>query len=279
MMLRSTAAALSYRTAPPFLVWLGRIGLAARGIVYMTIGVLAAMAGLSFGRGKIVDQREALDALGKSPLGSTVLWVVGLGLASYVLWRFGQALFGEKSQGDGWKPIRKRIFALGSGLAYAGLAATAFTQAVGSSGKSGGDGASTQEQGAEFLMSQPLGRWLVGAAGTAIAAVAVFQFWRVITAGFAKKLRENELSAKQQRWIVWTGRAGYFARGVAFGLIASFFARAALQQNARKAGGLGDALQLLAAQPSGSVLLVIVGGGLAFFGVYSLIEARFRRIG
>lgn len=273
----SSAAASSTHEVPVFFVALGRAGLAARGLVYITIGVLAAMAGLGLGRGEIVDQRQAIRALGDSYLGTTVLWGVAFGLAAYVLWRFGQALYGGREAGPGWKRLRKRLVALGSGLAYAGLSATAFKQALGRD-TSGAKGDSAQQQGAEVLMSQPLGRWLVGILGAAIAGAALFQFWLAITAGFAKHLRGDEFSAAQERWTRRAGRAGYFARGVAFALIAWFFLQAALQHDASKAGGLAAALKALAAQPSGSTLLVIVGAGLAFFGVYSLIEARYRLI-
>ncbi|MGZ9130695.1 MAG: DUF1206 domain-containing protein, partial [Candidatus Binatia bacterium] len=128
MTLGAPGAASSSRT-PRVLVALGRVGLAARGLVYITTGLFAAMAGLGLGRGKIVDKREAIGALGNSALGTSVLWAVGVGLASYVLWRFSQIIFGGRDVGDGWKRVRKRIVAAGSGLAYMGLAATAFTKA------------------------------------------------------------------------------------------------------------------------------------------------------
>jgi hypothetical protein len=65
---------------------------------------------------------------------------------------------------------------------------------------------------------------------------------------------------------------------VAFALVAWFFAQAAWQNDAGEAGGLAAALRTVAAQRSGSTLIVIVGAGLALFGAYSLIEARYRRI-
>ena len=108
---------------------------------------------------------------------------------------------------------------------------------------------------------------------------AIAQFARAITASFTKHLRGGELSHEQEEWARRAGRAGFAARGVAFALIAWFFLQAARQHDAGEAGGLRAALQTLAAQPSGSTLLAIVGGGLALFGAYSLVEARYRRIG
>jgi hypothetical protein len=259
------------------LVVLGRAGLAARGIVYLTIGSLTAMAGLGIGNGKVTDQKDALRALGRSPFGEVVIWIVAIGLASYALWRFGQVLFVAGRESDALKRWGKRAGALGSGLAYAGLSATAFAQALGSG--RGGKGDSTQQQGAAWLLSQPAGAWLVGAVGLVIAGIAVAQFKRAYTASFTKHLRGGEMTHDQEQWAHRAGRAGFAARGVSFALVAWFFFQAALQQDAGEAGGLGAALQMVAAQKSGSTLLAIVGAGLALFGAYSLVEARYRRIG
>lgn len=258
-------------------VWLGRVGLAARGIVYLTVGGLAVMAGLGLGSGKVADQREAVRALGSSPLGGIVLWIIGLGLAAYVFWRFSHVVTGgDADKNDEAKRWRKRVVALISSIAYAGLSVTAFTQALGgSSRRSGGSG---QEEGAAWLMQQPLGRWLVGLVGAAILGAAVYQFTRAITAGFSKHLRGGELSATQETWIRRAGRAGFASRGVAFSLIGWFFLRAAFQSDASEAGGLGAALHALAGQPPGPILLLVVGAGLGLFGLYSLIEARYRQI-
>ncbi|MDQ6655342.1 MAG: DUF1206 domain-containing protein [Verrucomicrobiota bacterium] len=262
---------------PRAVVVLGRAGLAARGVVYMTIGALAAMAGLGLGGGKVVDQRGAVRFLAGSPFGTYLLWGVALGLAAYVLWRFSQAIIGPRDDGGTAKAIGKRLVAFGSGLAYAGIAATAFHQALGSSGGAA-KGGGAQQQGAEFAMSHPLGRWIVAIVGVAVVAAGVAQFRRAYTAKFAKHLKAGAMSAAHGRWACRAGRVGYAARGVAFGIIGSFFLRAALDEKASEAGGLAQALTSLAAHPSGPALLAIVGTGLALFGVYSLIEARYRRI-
>jgi uncharacterized membrane protein YidH (DUF202 family) len=250
-------------------VVLGRAGLAARGAVYVVVGALAAMAAFGIGGGKVVDQREAVRAMGSSPFGDLVLWIIGAGLASYALWRFAQVA--RVGSDEDSKP-GKRAVALISGIAYAGLAMTAFTQAIGSS-SSGGD-----QSRASWLMSQPFGRWLVAGVGVAILGAALFQFYRAFTESFAKKLSAHELTADQERWSRRAGRLGYSARGIAFGLIGWFFLRAGMHSDASEAGGLALALRTVRSQPYGDLLLAVVATGLALFGVYSLIEARYRRI-
>ena len=274
--MHSSAAAANSGGPATWFVALGRAGLAARGIVYLVVGALAAMAALGIGGGKVVDQQQALRTIGNSQFGEIALWLVGGGLAAYALWRFAQVLALGGSHDERSRKMGKRAIALISGIAYAGLASTALAQAAGrSSSRSGGSG---QESGAALLLNQPFGRWLVAAVGVAVIGAALFQFRRAITASFAKNLRGDELSADQALWSRRAGRMGYAARGVAFALMGWFFLQAALQSDASEAGGLAVALRTVASQPHGQVLLAIVGAGLALFGVYSLIESRYRRI-
>ena len=65
----------------------------------------------------------------------------------------------------------------------------------------------------------------------------------------------------------------YAARGVVFFTVGWLLARAALDHRATEAGGLEQALDALRGP-----LQFPVAAGLALFGVYSLIEARYRSI-
>jgi len=58
-----------------------------------------------------------------------------------------------------------------------------------------------------------------------------------------------------------------------------FLVVAALQHNPSQAKGLDTSLQELLHQPFGPLLLGIVALGLFCYGIYSLIEARYRRVG
>jgi len=78
--------------------------------------------------------------------------------------------------------------------------------------------------------------------------------------------------------VVWAGRLGLFAQGVVFGLIGLFLFRAALHANPGEAGGLDVALQTLARQPHGTLLLGVTSVGLLGYGIFMLVSARYRRL-
>jgi hypothetical protein len=73
------------------------------------------------------------------------------------------------------------------------------------------------------------------------------------------------------------GAAGQAARGVVFGMIGVFLVQAAVSYDPHKARGLDDSLRVLAHGTWGRAALVAVAAGLAAFGAYSLLEARYRR--
>ncbi|MFZ2981036.1 MAG: DUF1206 domain-containing protein, partial [Sphingobium sp.] len=79
-------------------------------------------------------------------------------------------------------------------------------------------------------------------------------------------------------YVRWIGRFGYAARALIFAMIGSFVIMAALNHDPDQAGGLGEALQQLRSQSYGALLLAVVAVGLALFGLFSLIEAKYRRI-
>jgi hypothetical protein len=65
---------------------------------------------------------------------------------------------------------------------------------------------------------------------------------------------------------------------VVFGLVGVFLIKAAVDYSAKQAVGLDGALAKLAAHSYGSVLLGVVAVGLVSFGVFSICDARYRKI-
>ena len=98
----------------------------------------------------------------------------------------------------------------------------------------------------------------------------LLQIIKSVRAGFLKHLDQR---AARKAWIKATGRAGYAARGVVFLIMASFFWQSARQADASEAGGMGSALASLP-----PTLQLIVAAGLLLFGVFSIVEAIYRRI-
>lgn len=71
----------------PWLGWAGRFGLAAEGVSYAIVAVLALMLAFGLG-GMTADRPRALQTLADESLGGLLLVLLALGFASYAAWRF-----------------------------------------------------------------------------------------------------------------------------------------------------------------------------------------------
>jgi hypothetical protein len=251
---------------------LARAGFAARGVIYGVIGILAVKLAVGAG-GKTENQSGALKTVAHQPFGKVLLILVAVGLAGYALWRMLHALLGhgpEKSD-SGFE----RIAALGSGIAYAGICAVAVEILLGSSGGSSSGNASKTAAG---VFGWPAGTWIVGIAGAVFLGVALYQGYRGVSRDFLDDSKTEEMSSAIRKWIEWIGTVGHLARMVVFGLVGVFLIRAAIDFDPNKAVGLDGALAKLAHHSYGPVLLGIVAAGLVAFALYSLSDARYRRI-
>ena len=252
---------------------LARFGYAAKGVVYGIVGLLAAQAAFGTG-GKTTDTQGALQEIVTQPFGKVLLGIVAIGLFGYVLWQFVQAIKDPENKGTDAKGILQRIGYGISGVIYASLALSAIRIILGSGG---GNSNSTQDWTAR-LLSQPFGQWLVGTVGAFIIGLGFYQFYKAFTTKFRKKLNLSQLSDTEQKWVKGISRFGMAARGIVFCVIGFFLIQAARQSDASQARGLGEALQVLAQQPYGSWILGIVALGLVAYGIYMVMQARYRRI-
>lgn len=249
---------------------LARVGYAARGVVYGAVGLLALLAALGEG-GDTTGGKGALARLVTAPGGRVLLGVVGLGLAGFAVWRIVQAALDPEDKGTDAKGLLVRATWLASAFVNGALAVWAFSVAFGG-GSSGGGGGSGAEGLTAKVMQAPAGRWLVAAAGIVVIVFAGFQERQAWTARFARHL------SAAGRWVRRAGRLGYAARGVVYALVGVFLLRAALDYDPQEAGGLGEALRSLGRQPYGPWLLGVVAVGLVAYGVFSALEARYRRV-
>lgn len=248
------------------------MGFLAKGLVYATVGALALQAAFGVG-GRATDTQGAVAVLARAPFGRPLLVVLSVGLVAYGLWRFVQALLNPGGRRGAAGAVARAGF-VASGVVHLALAATAAGLLIGS----GGGGGSTEQSLTAQLLAVPFGRGLVGLVGLAVAGAGMFGLVKAYRADFRRALRTAEMSAAEATWAVRAGRAGYAARGAVFTLVGVFFGQAALQADASEARGLGGALTALQAQPHGPFLLGGVAFGLVLYGVYMVVEARYRNI-
>jgi len=127
------------------------------------------------------------------------------------------------------------------------------------------------------VLALPLGQFLVGAVGVVVLAVGGFQVYRGLRKKFVEDLDLSTAHPTARTAAARLGQVGYPALGIAYGIIGVLIIAMAVTYRPNKAVGLDAALTTLAAQPYGTILLLLVAAGLACFGVYCLFDARYRR--
>ena len=159
-------------------------------------------------------------------------------------------------------------------MLYAVLAVGAIGILAGSSG----GGSREEDPATATVLDLPLGRWLVGLAGVAVIGAGIFNAYRAVSGSFRKGLREEAMDGAARPWYIAFGVAGHLARALVFALIGFFLLRAAWQYDPDEAIGLDEALQKLASESYGAFLLGAVALGLAAYGLFCLVQARYRDV-
>jgi hypothetical protein len=253
---------------------LARIGYFARGVLYIIVGLLAVQVATGL-RGDTEGKAGALATIEAQPFGKFLLIAMIIGLAGYSLWGFVRAIFDPMEKGTSPKGLAQRAGYLVSAVSYGALIFPAIALIRGTGDPNESQGA---EQGTAFLLSQPLGQWLVGIIGLIAIGGAIGQTYLGITTKFDKDFKKEEMNAEELKWARRVGRFGYVARGVVFFLGGFFLVRAALLYNPQEASGLDEALATLAQQAYGTILLGVVALGLISFGIYSILCTRWIKL-
>jgi hypothetical protein len=261
----------------PWIEGLGRFGHVAIGIVYATIGVLAALTALSQGGGT-TDSHGALAWIVLAPFGRVLLGALALGFAGYAAWRFVQAIRDTESKGTDLMGVLNRLVYAFIGATYGALALSAFDLARGHGERSGDSGDAAAQDWTAWLLSQPFGQVLVAAVGLGIIGVGLVQLYLAYSGKCSDSLQTSELSQALARLVRAAGRIGFTARGIAFAIIGALLLVAAVHARSDEAQGLGGALGALAQQPFGPWLLGIVASGLLVYGVFMMLKARYGRL-
>lgn len=256
---------------------LARVGLVAKGVSFGIVGALAIKLALGDG-GKATSRQGALQALAHQSFGKIALVLLAIGFAAYAIWRFVQA-FAEREESDdkgAAKKWAKRAGYVGRGLIYAGLTFSTVKIVTGSGG--GGSQNEKAHKTAATVLSWPGGTWIVGIVGAAIVAAGLWNFYRGVARKFEDKWRTGEMGARARKWGGRAGLIGHIARAIVFTLIGIFVVKAAVDYNPKDAIGLDGALQKLAHASYGPYLLGLTAAGLLCYGLFCLVDARYRDV-
>lgn len=105
---QSGASCARKTVSHPLLETLTRIVSGARGLIYITVGPLAAEVALGKG-GALTGPHGAIAAVGKQPADLLLLWAVLVGTVCYALWAAVGVVFDRLHEGNDLKGLLARF--------------------------------------------------------------------------------------------------------------------------------------------------------------------------
>jgi hypothetical protein len=248
-----------------------RAGILSRAVNYIVLGAL--VTDVLLGRGnKELDRRGAIETIAGGFAGHVMLALLCVGFTCYVAWQLLRAATRRSDQSNAVNAGR-RLLALGTAVVYAGFLVTTVRVLAGSGSSSP---QSDQDSWTSRLLAAGGGRVVVGAAGIAVIATGLVIFGYAASRRFESPLDTSAMGPSLRRVAAVLGVVGQSGRGLVFGIVGGFVLSAAVADDASRSKGLDASLHTLAAQRFGALLLSVVALGFLAFGLYSLLDARYR---
>jgi hypothetical protein len=251
---------------------LTRIGFIGYGLMHLAIAWLAVQIAVSHSASH-ADQVGAFQLLQKQPTGRILLVAIAIGLAAMALWQLLTAIVGPAT-GSAKSRTFERLSSAGRVVVYGFLLWTDIKVISGTATS----GSTSQQNATAGILAHPAGQWLVLLAGLVVFAIGAGMIVYGAKKSFRSKLALGTAGPSTRKTVVSLGQAGYIAKGIAFAIIGVLLFRAATSDSSARSKGLDGALRTLAAEPFGTILLIIVALGFAAFGVYCFAQPKYRKI-
>ena len=255
-------------------------GFFAKGVVYILVGTLTFMAAIGKG-GDIASTDGVINFFLGLPFGKFLGGTVAIGLGAYSIWRLYQVIFlpNENNNNGRIKRTFRRIRFFYSAAIY-GFVAYSFAQPLiedmtgDESSTASSQGNQQQKAALGELLSHDWGKWVIWTIVVIVGLQALWQLYIAYSAKFLKKIDQTPDEMNEYELIKKSGRFGYSARALVFGVIAFFLTKVVLLHNANVYKGTEGALQFLLSFSYGSYLLAATAIGLAGYGVFNMMVAR-----
>lgn len=244
----------------PWVERVGTFGFAAKGFLYVVMGMIAGSVGIGGGGGD-ASGTGAITQLSQESYGTVLLIGLAFGLAGYTALRVLHVVINPSDE-DGLLGIGYRITYAVRAAVYGFLAGFTVKVLLGSGGGGGGG----EQSATRTLLELPAGRLLVGGLALVLVGVGVHQLWSAATGGFMQQLEGAEEEARRTGRVL--GTIGHAARGILYGTVGVLFGRAAMASDPSQAGGVDEALQTIAGAGAGTAALAALALGLAAYGAF-----------
>jgi hypothetical protein len=249
---------------------MARMGLTAKGVVYLLLGLLAFMAAFEMGgqSNDDTDSNGVLLFIRDWPGGTWFLGLLILGLLSYSAWRVAEAISMRKKKLGEWrKPVRYFF----SAFTYLTLAFAAVQMLLFKYTDDDG-----RHWSGEFINSG-MGKLFIILVALLFAGNGAYQVWYGLSSKYKDHFDGVRINQQATRLLIKSGKVGYTARGVVLLIIAFMLGKAVVRTRSSDAGDTAEAFSFIESTSYGSYLLGALGLGLIAYGVFNFLRAAYER--
>ncbi|MEH3155648.1 MAG: DUF1206 domain-containing protein [Gordonia paraffinivorans] len=270
--MRRWRAFVDRATDEPWFEGAARAGHVVSGIVHLLIAYVVVR--IAVGGGGDADQSGALATVSNTTGGTIALVLAAGAFAAMALWRLAETAIGvhatEPDDGDrGPSAWLDRGKALSLAVIYLAFAWTAVRFALGNHSSSGSENAAMSAR----LMSSTIGTLVLLVVAVIVVCVGGYHVYKG-----ASRVFMDDLTITVHHVVLVAGVVGYIAKGLVLAVAGVLLAVAVLRADPSKATGLDGAVKTLGTAPGGPTLLVVAAIGLAAYGVYAFVMARWARM-
>jgi len=233
---------------------LPRAGYAALGLLYVTIGLIAARIGFLGSRDRVAGMPGALRFLLRQKEGPWILTGVAAGLLALGAWRLIQTFTARRASfitRVGWL-----VAAIGHGV-VAGMGFRLLARA-----RRGGE--PFERAGLSWMISHPLGRVALQLAGVLLLVAGVIAIGQAVTGRLPRWLVAKGFGPGTRRSAARVSRVGLAARGIVQLVIGYYLMRAVRDLNPQEVREIGGSLLVLSKSPLGPLAMGVVAMGLIY---------------
>lgn len=260
-----------------------RLGLAARGVVFLLLGYLVAR--IADGALGPPNQSPAslpgiAEALDKQTGGDFALGVLAVGLVLYALFSLIDTVLHHNDESPAAKRWGDRALSAWGFIMYSAFAAYCVDVALTTSSQ---PETASYEQRQKTQLSAEILRWpggvfWLGLLGSLVLIMGIFLVARAARRSFRPRLERDRMS--HRAWLIANalGTIGYLGRACLFLIVGGCILVAAVEDDPRYGQGVNGAARVFAGSTPGPVILGLVAAMLLVYGLYLFAETRYRRV-
>lgn len=249
-----------------FIHYLPVYGCISTGIIYVAIGVIAILSFLKLKQGG-ADESSLLAYLNDYLAGKILIWIILLGTVCYIIWRIFESIKDPYDYGKDAKGIAHRTGIAMSTVADAFIAYTAVQVLLGSGDVQEDGQPEKQREMVGEIIQMDGGGWLIIGMGALVFITAIVQFFYGVSRGYKERLNIEHISSAKKMLIHVLAWVGHSARGFILGIIAFFFFKAGILEDAKYVVNTDKAFDFIGDEV-GHVYFILTAVGTICYGLF-----------